>query len=131
MAKDRAAQSHNEMSRKRVDTGRYVVTLRESVGWSQAELARQTGIDKSDLSKIENNKRNLSGTWLILFQEAVAREKDRLRSDSHFETEQQQRIYNNFTVKLLDTLEQMGLSESRIEGVRETMTGLIKSVLSE
>lgn len=130
MAQDRAAQSHIDMSYTDVDTGAYVIALRESVGWSQAELARQTGIDKSDLSKIENNKRKLSGVWLIIFQEAVHREKNRIRSDYQFQTEQQQQIYNTITVKLLGTLEQIGVSESRIDGVRETMNGLIKSVLS-
>lgn len=113
-----------------VDTGRYVIELRESVHWTQADLARATGIDKSDLSKIEHNQRKLSGVWLILFQEAVNREKERLRRDTHFTEDEAQRIYDRYTAPMLQEMHNLGMSDSKIAGVQETMSGLIKSVFA-
>lgn len=113
-----------------VNTGEYVVALRQSVGWSQADLARATGIDKSDLSKIEHNQRKLSSVWLILFQEAVDREKARLRRDTQFADEHAQRMFERYAVGMLQEMSDLGMSDSKIAGVRETMSGLIKSVFA-
>lgn len=130
MAKDFTTKSHTGVSYEDLDPGKYVIQLRESVGWSQAELARRIGIDTSDLSKVENNKRNPSGIWLILIYEAVQEEKDRLRRDTRFASEQEQRFYDNYVVKMLRDMQQLGMSDARIEGVRETMSGFIKSIFS-
>lgn len=131
MNQDRAVQSNTVMSYQDVDPGQYIVSLRESVGWSQAELARKTGVDPADLSKMEHNQRKVSSLWLIVFMEAVRIEKDRLRRDYEFASDQQKRIYEQHAIGLVHDLERLGMSESKLEGVRETMSGLIKSVFAE
>lgn len=131
MNKDRAAQSNTGAFYMDVDPGKYIIALRESVGWSQADLARVTGIDPADLSKMERNLRKVPSVWLILFIEAVRREKDRLRRDQEFSSNEQQRIYERYAVGMINDMEALGMSERKIEGVRETMSGLIKSVFAE
>lgn len=130
MAQNHTQETMTGISYTAVDTGRYVIDLRESVHWTQADLARATGIDKSDLSKIEHNQRKLSGVWLILFQEAVDREKERLRRDDHFTQNEAQRIYDRYTAPMLQEMHHLGMSDSKVAGVQETMRGLIKSVFA-
>lgn len=131
MNKDQAAQSNTATHNSEIEPGQYIVRLRESVHWSQADLARNTGIDPADLSKMEHKQRKVSAIWLIIFTEAVNKEKERLRKDQQFSSAQQQRIYDRYTVGLLGDLQALGMSDSKIEGVRETMTGLIKSVFAD
>lgn len=129
MNKDRAAQSETT-SYNTIDLGQYVISLRESVGWSQADLARHTGIDPADLSKMERNNRKVTATWLLIFQEAVQREKTRLRKDQRFASMQEQRFYDRYVIGMMNDMEALGMSDSKIEGVRETMSGFIKSVFA-
>lgn len=131
MKKDQVVQSNTRESHQEVKPGQYVIALRESVGWTQADLARNTGIDPADLSKMEHGRRKVSAIWLILFMEAVDREKARLRRDQSFSTDQQKRLYDRHAVGLLQDLQRLGMSDRKIEGVRETMSGLIKSVFAE
>lgn len=131
MKQDRAQQLNTDTAYAEVNPGQFIISLRESVGWTQAQLARSCGIDPADLSKMEHNRRKVSSVWLILFMEAVHREKARLRRDQAFASDEQKRLYERHAVGLMQDLERLGMSDGKIEGVRETMSGLIKSVFAE
>ena len=51
------------------DLIRRIINLRESNDWSQAELARRLGVEKSVMNKIENGTRKVSSDELIKLSE--------------------------------------------------------------
>jgi transcriptional regulator with XRE-family HTH domain len=51
--------------------GDRIKKIRQSIGWTQDQLAKETQISKSFLSEVENNKSDVSGDKLLRIAEAL------------------------------------------------------------
>jgi transcriptional regulator with XRE-family HTH domain len=51
--------------------GDRIKEIRQSLGWTQDQLAKEAQISKSFLSEVENNKTNVSGDKLLKIAEAL------------------------------------------------------------
>lgn len=128
--KDTEQQNQDNMHEEHVDVGAYIIALRESVGWTQADLIRHTGIDKGLVSRYESNQRKVSDENFVKIQRAVMAEKDRRLHDGSFTDPQGQYFYDQYIVGMLREMNHLGMSEARMEGVRESISGIIKSALA-
>ena len=59
-----------------------IIELRKSVGWSQSELARQTGVTSAAISQIEKGDRMPSLAVIIKFAESFKVSVSELTGDS-------------------------------------------------
>ena len=51
--------------------GANFLAVREAGGWSQPEIAKRSGVDQADISKIEKGKKNLSLRLMRRLADAV------------------------------------------------------------
>lgn len=61
-----------------MDVGERIIHLRESKGWSQAELARRTGINKSVMNRIELGERPIRDHEILMFASVLDTSADYL-----------------------------------------------------
>lgn len=67
--------------------GERIKSIRQSLGWTQDKLAQESGISKSFLSEIENNKANISGENLLKIANALNASLDYLMKGEPFPDE--------------------------------------------
>lgn len=112
------------------DVGAFIVHLRESVGWTQAELARKMECDVANLSKVESNRRGISAKKLVYIYELVRQErKERQQQDAV--QQQSLRKCANYIEDVYREILQSGMPEGRARVVRETMDALVKGTYSD
>lgn len=112
------------------DVGKFIVTQRESVGWSQAELARKIDYDVANLSKVESNRRGISGKKVVHIYNLVQKErKDR----QHQKSVQQQSMQKcaNYADDMYRELHQGGMSVGKARGVQESVKAILKSAFTD
>lgn len=130
MREQTTGQQHKEQSqREREEMAAFVIAQRESVGWSQADLCRATGMNAGNLSNLENANRGTSGYMMMNIVKAVMQERERRLGDASF-LHDKERQYNEQIANIVRDLDRSGLSQTKVDGVRESMNGIIKSVLA-
>lgn len=130
MREQTSEQQHNEQAqRERQEMAEFVIAQRESVGWSQADLCRATGMNAGNLSNLENAHRGTSGYMMMCIVKAVMQERERRLGDASF-LHDKERQYNEQISNIVRDLDRSGLSQTKVDGVRESMNGIIKSVLA-
>lgn len=130
MNRQQTEQQYSDRTMERKAVGARVVQLRESVNWSPADLCRHTGIDSGNLSKIERGQKGIGSYTLLQIELAVEAERDRRLRDGSF-TDAKGRYYmNEYVANMCKELGAEGISQTKVDGVRESMSGIIKSVLA-
>lgn len=89
--------------------GRRIKEIRQSLGWTQDKLAQESGISKSFLSEIENDKANVSGENLLKLSNALNASLDYLMKGSSSESDTQKKPVE-IPPELSDASEEMGLT---------------------
>lgn len=130
MAQDRTSKQNIDPMEP-VDVGAHIVALRDSLGWSQADLARWLDIDAANLSKIEHNQRRISAEKLLQIQTLVHREQEKRLHSGDFAMEQGRQLYEHIVPNLVREMNHLGMSQAKMDGIRESISGAIKSAFSD
>jgi transcriptional regulator with XRE-family HTH domain len=89
--------------------GLRIKEIRQSLGWTQERLAQESGISKSFLSEIENDKANVSGGNLLKLANALNASLDYLmKGSSPLEGTEKKPV--EIPTELSDASEELGLT---------------------
>jgi transcriptional regulator with XRE-family HTH domain len=89
--------------------GRRIKEIRQSLGWTQDKLAQETGISKSFLSEIENDKANVSGENLLKLSNTLNTSLDYLMKGSSSDSNALKKAVE-IPTELSEASEELGLT---------------------
>lgn len=128
-ATESTEQKQKRLAAERQEMAEFVIDQRLSVDWTPADLARNAGIDTGNLSKLESGQRGADGITITRIVKAVNEEKERRLHKASFLNEKE-RQYCNMVTDITIDMNRSGFSQPKIDGVRESMNGIIKGVLA-
>lgn len=107
--------------------GEEIARLMASVNWSSADLCRHTDLNSGNLSKVLKGERGISAYNLMMVQQAVREEQEIRRHRASFRDERGEAIRKKVLPQMSEMMTHDGLSPDRVDGVCESITGIIKS----
>lgn len=135
MNKRETAQQNKETAQERKDrlaierriVGEYVSQLLLDVNWSPADLCKHTELNSGNLSKVLRGEKGISSYTLLMIQQAVREEQKIRRQRADFRDEKSEAVRNKVIPPVNEMMTNDGLSPIKIDGVCESITGIIKS----
>lgn len=112
---------------QRAYVGNYIMQLMQSVNWTPADLCRYADMNSGNLSKVLRGERGITAYHLLRIQEAVAKEREIRRQRASFLDETSRSLHRSYVDPLCERMTSDGLSQDKVDGVYESVTGIIKS----
>lgn len=135
MSKSKTAQQNREtaqerrerQARERKIVGDHIAELLDSVNWQPADLCRHTDINSGNLSKVLKGEKGVSGYTLWQIEQAVQQQRELRRQRASFRDERSEAVRKRLIPPVNDMMVHDGLSSDRVDGVCESIIGIIKS----
>lgn len=107
--------------------GDHIQDLLKSVNWQPADLCKWAGVDSGNLSKALKGEKGVTGYTLLMIQQAVQKEQKERRQRASFRDEKSEAVRRKVIPPVDDMMTRDGLSSDKVDGVCESIAGIIKS----
>lgn len=107
--------------------GDHIKDLMNSVNWSPAELCKWADVDSGNLSKALKGEKGVTGYTLLMIQQAVQKEQRERRQRASFRDEKSEAVRRKVIPQMDDMMTRDGLSSDKVDGICESVAGIIKS----